>query len=42
MPETKSRGSDVVPRNFYGQFPELELIELGRRAAYCTVWLSTP
>lgn len=24
-----------VPRDFYGYWPELELIELGRRAAYC-------
>jgi hypothetical protein len=23
------------PRDFYGNWPELELIELGRRAAYC-------
>jgi hypothetical protein len=25
----------TTPRHFYGDWPELELIELGARAAYC-------
>lgn len=26
--------SATIPRHFYGDWPELELIEIGRRAAY--------